>query len=385
MRVLYVAPRFHTNQIPVVKGWLENGHQVLFLSQFAGTSEDYSVLKPIVLGYSVVFEGIMQLQKWLFHRGHQSVKQEYDIRSKMGFPPFFRMRRLIREFLPELVILRERAVYNIPVYLYCRSLKICCLLYNQSPVWDYVDRDRGKLHRILLHFLPRKRITPVLGTPGNGKIKMPESYFVPFVAEPHMSPKEKSYFVDGRIRVLCVARYEERKQLFLLLEAAKELFKKYRLKLVVAGEAVEESQKWYYEKLSRVVQDAGLGEYVELLKNLSVSQVYKEYEKADLFVLPSTKERASISQLEAMGCSVPVICSDTNGSACYVEHGKNGYLFRDSDSLDLKEKIEWIISDRERLTRMGEKSFHFVENKYDFYNYYKGVLAAAGMTGQEKW
>ena len=56
MRVLYVAPRYHTNQIPVMKGWQAGGHEVVFISQFAGTPEDYTVLKPIILGYSRIFE-----------------------------------------------------------------------------------------------------------------------------------------------------------------------------------------------------------------------------------------------------------------------------------------------------------------------------------------
>ena len=40
MRVLYVAPRFHTNQIPIIRGWVKNGDQVLFISQFSGAVED---------------------------------------------------------------------------------------------------------------------------------------------------------------------------------------------------------------------------------------------------------------------------------------------------------------------------------------------------------
>ena len=56
MRVLYVAPRFHTNQIPIIRGWVKNGDQVLFISQFSGAVEDYTDLQPVVLGYSKLFE-----------------------------------------------------------------------------------------------------------------------------------------------------------------------------------------------------------------------------------------------------------------------------------------------------------------------------------------
>ena len=29
MRVAYVAPRFHTNQVPIIKGWVEDGDEVI--------------------------------------------------------------------------------------------------------------------------------------------------------------------------------------------------------------------------------------------------------------------------------------------------------------------------------------------------------------------
>ena len=103
--------------------------------------------------------------------------------------------------------------------------------------------------------------------------------------------------------------------------------------------------------------------------NFDIDQVYEEYRKADLFVLPSTKERASISQLEAMSCSLPVICSDTNGASCYVEEGKNGYLFKDNSVSDLIEKIEKIISDRPTMVSMSKMSYEMVREKYSFENY----------------
>ena len=98
------------------------------------------------------------------------------------------------------------------------------------------------------------------------------------------------------------------------------------------------------------------------------------YERTDLFVLPSTLEPASISQLEAMAFSIPVICSDTNGSACYVENGHNGYLFRDNEEKSLKEAMEKIIKDPGLLKEMGRNSYQDVKEKYQFENYYEGVM-----------
>lgn len=372
MRVLYIAPRYHTNQIPIVKGWLENGHEVMFLSQFAGTSEDYDVLKPIILGYSKATQVLIGIYHVIFCQREKSEKKEFDLKIKIGLPPVKKAKKYLDDFEPDVVIVRERSLYNIPFVLLCRKKKIPCILYNQSPLWDKPGRDQGWKKKILLPLFPEVRMTPVKGTANNGNEKTKGAVFVPFVIEKHFAPNEKEHFVNGKVQIFCVGRYEERKNLFLLLEAVKELMKKYEMQLVIAGEMVDQNQREYYAALKRKVVEYKL-EKVTLLQNLKMKQIYDIYKQSDLFVLPSTRERASVAQLEAMSCSLPVVCSDTNGSACYVEDGVNGYLFQDNSLLDLKEKIELLVSDKSRMLAMGEKSYSLVEEKYQFANYYIAI------------
>ena len=97
------------------------------------------------------------------------------------------------------------------------------------------------------------------------------------------------------------------------------------------------------------------------------------YTKADLFIIPSTKEPASISQLEAMSYSLPVICADKNGTACYVEEGVNGYLFRDNDMQSLKERMSWLLEEPEKIKTMGKESYRLVLEKYQFEQYYEEI------------
>lgn len=374
MRVLYVAPRYHTNQIPVVKGWLENGHQVMFISQFRSTPEDYSVLEPVVLGYCCPVNVLIHAAAKLRYRSRYTVEKEYALKIKAGLPPIRKMKRYIEEFAPDVMILRERSIYNIPFCQFARKHKIPSILYNQSPIWDDKDRDRGLGHRLLIRFLPKVRMSPVLGRSEGGNVKMKDSYYVPFVIEPRVAPEEKKHFADGKIHILCVGRYEKRKNLFLLLDTVKELTEQYQIMLTIIGEATDQYQKEYYDRLQKKIRECGLGDRVRLLKNLSIEEMYGEYENADLFVLPSTKERASVSQLEAMSCCVPVICSDTNGTSCYVEDGRNGYVFRDMDGQDLKQKIELAVADKEKLVHMGINSYNEVMEKYRFPNYYHSIL-----------
>ena len=60
-----------------------------------------------------------------------------------------------------------------------------------------------------------------------------------------------------------------------------------------------------------------------------------------MFILPSKNEPASISLLEAMGNSMPVICSDTCGTRFYLK--KNFSKIFKSDSLNsLTNSIEEV-------------------------------------------
>ena len=80
----------------------------------------------------------------------------------------------------------------------------------------------------------------------------------------------------------------------------------------------------------------------------------------DLFVLASRDEPAAVSHLEAMAHSLPVVCSDANGTSCYVRHGENGFIFRSGDIDDLTACIERVIKDREHLLEMGRRSYELV-------------------------
>lgn len=379
LRVLYVAPRFHTNQVPIVKGWIEEGSDVCFVSHFARPGENYEFLTPKVLGYSRIFEIVFAFYHMLcMIKPKESRERElYEFRLKKSFPPIGSAAVCVEEYHPDLVIVRERALYNIPFYRACKKKQIPCILYNQSPLWDKPGRDSGFVRTLFLRFFPDKRMTPVLGQQGVGNEKTKNAFYIPFVMEPHFDWDMKDHFLNNMIHLVTVGRYEPRKQMFLLLEVVAELASVYQLHLTFVGEVISKEQESYYVELQNRVHEYGLEENVTLIRNLTRDQVFEEYRKADLFVLPSTKERASVSQLEAMSCSLPVICSDTNGSACYVDSGVNGYLFRDNDKMDLYEKLLMAVKSRQHLEEMGKNSYRLVQEKYQFMNYKQAVIKIA--------
>lgn len=369
MRFMYIAPRYHTNQIPIVRGLIEHGHEVCFVSHYAGRIEDYSDITPVIAGYSKLY---LAFEKIYVNVKKKNDSKAYNIKLKYGFPPFGKVRRLVKQYRPDVIIIRERSVYSILAYLSLKTYRCSKILYNQSPYWEKEIKN-DLPHRLVRKLLPKVRMTPVMGEKKEGCVSEPGCVYVPFVMEPKLSPKEKEWFENNHFHLFCVGKYDRRKNIRMLLEVVKELKEEYSVRLIVAGECANEFQENYQQELKKYIEENELTKEVLLLSNLSRKQMEEQYKKSDLFVIPSTKEPASISQLEAMSFSLPVVCSDKNGTACYVKDGETGYLFRDNDRKDLLRVMRLILKDKERLIEMGKNGYHEIVSSCNFDLYYQGI------------
>lgn len=371
MRVLYMSHRYHTNQNTIMKGWVENGHEIRFLSQYSGKIEDYTYVKPIVVGYSKLFLPFYYFYVHILFRKNPFA---LDMRLKWGIPPILKAYRLIKEFHPDVAILRERSLYTICLNAICRKLHIPAILYNLSPVWDK-PKKMDLAHRLVWKLTPANRMTPtnLIGVDFTGLVKDKNGYFAPFLMEPRIAPENKAYFKDGKIQVFCIGKYQERKNHFMMVQAVEALSKKYPLHLTIAGEVSNHFHREYYAKLERYIKEHNLSDIVTLKQNLNKKQVFEQYAQTDVYVVPSTGEPASITVIEAMAFSVPSISGTDNGTASYIEQGINGYVFEDNDREDLIKKLEWIVCDKENIPKMGKAGYEHVLADFQFANYY-GVV-----------
>lgn len=367
MNVMYIAPRYHTNQIPIINGWINNGDKVLFLSQYKGGTEDYSTLKPVTLGYSKSFMLLIKLYCLANRKSTQEYMSSFGIHTKYGWFPVSKFLRVLNDFKPDVIILRERCIYNVLAYFLSSRRKIPCVLYHQNPLWD-IPRKNTIKKKIVQIFSPKISYTPVLGLESENTVKVKNTFYLPFVIEPRMKPTQKVYFQNDVINILCIGKYEKRKNHIMLVTALKRSDAK-NVKLTIIGECLTKSQQEYYDQIKEHLKSESMESIVTIKKNLTQDEIYKEYEGADLFVIPSTGEFASISQLEAMACSLGVICSDKNGTSCYVESGTNGYLFDDNNEESLVEVICKSLCDKEKIVEMGLKSYKLVLENHTFEQY----------------
>jgi glycosyltransferase involved in cell wall biosynthesis len=354
-----------------MKGWRENGHEVRFLSHYRGKTEDYAEVQPLVVGYSRIFMLADFIWMKIIRRHDENANL---MKLRWGFPPLFKLASLIRGFAPDVVILRERSVYTICATAICRLYGFPTLLYDQSPLWDHgVKNDIP--HRLVRLLTPKYRITPVelRGLDYTSLVKIPHSFFAPFVMEPQVAPKDKAYFRKGRINLFSVGKYQKRKNHHLLLAVFSELLPRYNLHLTIAGEVSDRFQRRYLHALRKYVAKRQLEDRVTLLCNLNRQEMYREYSRADIHIQPATREPAGYSIIEAMAFALPVVGSSDNGTANYITPGVTGEVFRDGDKEDLKRKLESVIKDKENIPRMGTAGYQAVLDKHQFANYYQVV------------
>ena len=370
MKVMYMSHRYHTNQNTIMKGWKEHGDTICFLSQYAGKIEDYTYVKPIVVGYSPIF---LAFYKFYVNVLKKNDPAAMDIRLKVGVPPIFKLRKLIRDFDPDLVIMRERSVYTICMTAICRLYKYPVILYVMNPVWEKPKKDLA--HRLVWKLVPKYRLTPskVVGLDYTGKEKDACAFFAPYLMEPQLAPEERDYVPEGKIRILEIGKYEERKNHKMMVRAFERLADKYPISLTIVGEVSNDFHRKYYQELKEYIDAHQLNDRITLKMNLKKPDMMEEYKRADLFVLPSTGEPGSVTNLEGMAFSIPVICGEDNGTACYIEQGKTGYVFKDNDEEDLIAKMEDIISDTEKLKEMGRNAYGHVKEHFQFDSYYKCI------------
>jgi len=154
----------------------------------------------------------------------------------------------------------------------------------------------------------------------------------------------KSVLTDnaGKPVVLTVARMDRLKGHRYLLEAAASIPEAV---FVLAGDGPERTN------LENLAAELGISDRVIFLGQRD--DVLELLSDSDLFVLPSLLEGLSLSVLEAMASSKPVITTDIPGMDEIIVDGRSGILVPPEDPEALAGKIKQVLSDASVSNRIA--------------------------------
>lgn len=153
--------------------------------------------------------------------------------------------------------------------------------------------------------------------------------------------------VAGRFRILFVGNLSRAKGVDALLQACRELALP-DAEIVLVGSHAEQTFLEPY---------AGLYTHVPFLEH---TELATEYQRADVFVLPTLYDSWGMVVSEAMACGTPVIVTENCGAKELVTP-ECGWVVPPGDVAALKAALLAAFSDRSRLVEMGRNARAAVE------------------------
>lgn len=155
-----------------------------------------------------------------------------------------------------------------------------------------------------------------------------------------------------RIRLLFVGALLERKGVFVLLECAKLLLRQMSNFVVTyVGDGPVASE------LAQKVEDSGLAGHVELRGGVyKESDLWREFDAADIFVFPTYAEGFPRVILEAMARGLPVVSTRVSGIPGLVKEGRDALLVNADSPSEVSDAVIQIVKDatlRQSLIRHG--------------------------------
>jgi glycosyltransferase involved in cell wall biosynthesis len=141
------------------------------------------------------------------------------------------------------------------------------------------------------------------------------------------------------------------------LALATKYIKNDKLKLLFIGDGEQ------YNEIKSILEENFKGRFI-LLGSKKHHEIIDYYSASDLSILPSLMEATSISGLEAMAASLPLVGTNVGGIPILIKDGINGYLCKSEDPEDLAKKIDKLLDSD--IIQMGNQSKKMVDNSFDW-------------------
>lgn len=249
--------------------------------------------------------------------------------------------------------------------LILKLLNIKILMRNESNNFNYEKNFIKRLFTRFFYFFLNFFIYKFLYIGSKNKefytennIKSHKLIFCPYTVDnDFFYSHSKKKYKKKEIIILYVAKLISKKNPELLIKAYIKLLKKNnnKIKLFMVGDG--HLKKFLKKKYSNYKN------HIFFLGFKNQKKLGKYYKKADIFVLPSSKEPWGLVVNEAMCFELPVITSNkVCASYDLVRNGYNGYSFKSNSVKDLHKCLIKIVFNKKKIKKMGTNSKKIIKN-----------------------
>lgn len=192
--------------------------------------------------------------------------------------------------------------------------------------------------------------------------------------------KKPQKYSKNRI-LLFVGRLSDQKGLQYLIDSMRDISRyEPSIKLLIIGEGP------YKKELEQRIHERGVDKHVEFLGSLTMQDIAKYHNYADIFVMPSLAaktgtEALGLSLLEAMSSGCAVVGTNIGGIPFAIKDGYNGILVKQRDPHELSHAVITLLKDRKKAEKLGKNAAEFARKSYswekvsmEFSKIYKNLL-----------
>jgi glycosyltransferase involved in cell wall biosynthesis len=158
---------------------------------------------------------------------------------------------------------------------------------------------------------------------------------------------------DEDIVLITVNRLAADKGVDKIVLALAEIVKKTpNVKLIIVGSGYQERE------IHKIIKEQRLEDHVRHFKDVPEDKLYPYYGVSDIYVSAFSYPGSSVSTLEAMACSLPII---TTAQPWLVQGDRNGILLKDNSVAAIKEAVLDLLR-RKSLKEQGKVSREIVQD-----------------------
>lgn len=143
--------------------------------------------------------------------------------------------------------------------------------------------------------------------------------------------------------------------LFYAMRIIKKKYPQSRLNVVGIGDLN------YYHKL---LDKLNLGENIVFKGKLEGRKLVNEYQRNEIFILPSQIDNLPSVILEAIACKKPIIATKVGSIPYIIKNGKNGLLIPPKNSKALAEAIIKLLKNTKFAKKMGENGYKNIKKEF---------------------
>jgi len=119
-------------------------------------------------------------------------------------------------------------------------------------------------------------------------------------------------------------------------------------------------------EIRSLVSVKGLNNFVTFVGSVPINHMPDYLNAADIYVSTSLSDGTSLSLLEAMACSLPVVVTDIPANKEWVIDGHNGFVVPPNDSSELSNRVVTLLRNSGLRNLMGQRNLAIARAKADW-------------------